>query len=70
MHAKNPQSPLLTGLAPSRPPSTRLRSWALGLQARVGHNKATVALANKLVRIAWAMMSTGESFRTELYTKA
>ena len=29
-----------------------------------------VALANKLARIAWAMMSTGESFRTELYTKA
>jgi hypothetical protein len=27
------------------------------------------ALANKLARIAWAMMSTGESFRTELYTK-
>ena len=27
------------------------------------------ALANKLARIAWAMMSTGESFRKELYFK-
>ena len=33
----------------------RLRSWALALQARVGHNKATVALANKLARLAWAV---------------
>lgn len=33
----------------------RLRTWALALQARVGHNKATVALANKLARLAWAV---------------
>jgi hypothetical protein len=26
----------------------------------------TVALANKLARILWAMMKTGESFRTEM----
>lgn len=32
----------------------RLRTWALELQERRGHNKATVALANKLARIAWA----------------
>ena len=33
----------------------RLRSWALELQARSNHNKATCALANKLARIAWAV---------------
>ncbi len=38
----------------------RLRSWALALQARVGHNKAAVALANKMARLAWAV-STGQS---------
>jgi transposase len=32
----------------------RLRTWALNLQERRGHNKATVALANKLARIVWA----------------
>ena len=32
----------------------RLRTWAIDLQERRGHNKATVALANKLARIVWA----------------
>ena len=29
-----------------------------------------VALANKLARIVWAIMTTGEVFRTEMYAKA
>lgn len=33
---------------------TRLQQWALQLEQRVGHNKATVALANKMARILWA----------------
>lgn len=33
---------------------TALQSWAVQLEQRVGHNKATVALANKMVRILWA----------------
>ncbi len=32
----------------------RLRAWALKLHARSGHNRAAVALANKLARIVWA----------------
>lgn len=32
----------------------RLQAWACKLEARVGHNKATCALANKLARICWA----------------
>jgi transposase len=32
-----------------------LRRWALDIQSRRHHNKATVALANKLARIAWAV---------------
>lgn len=32
-----------------------LQAWALSLQRRRGHNRATVALANKLTRIAWAV---------------
>jgi transposase len=34
-----------------------LRRWALSVQARRGHNRATIALANKLARIAWAVWS-------------
>ncbi len=32
----------------------RLRAWAVATERRCGYNKATVALANKLARIAWA----------------
>jgi transposase len=35
-------------------PLDRLRAWALATAARRGHNKAAVALANKLARIVWA----------------
>jgi len=35
-------------------PLDRLQRWAVQLHDRVGHNKAAVALANKLARICWA----------------
>ena len=34
---------------------TSLQAWALELSARVGYNKATCAVANKLARICWAV---------------
>lgn len=37
----------------------RLRAWALALEKGRGHNKAAVALANKLARIAWAVWCRG-----------
>jgi transposase len=43
----------------------RLRSWALELQQRTNHNKATCALANKLARIAWAVWVKHERFRAQ-----
>ncbi|WP_435106914.1 IS110 family transposase [Arhodomonas sp. AD133] len=36
-------------------PLSQLQAWALALQQRAGHNKATCALANKLARICWAV---------------
>jgi transposase len=44
------------------PPPDRLRRWALQLERLRGHNKAAVALANKLARIAWAVWKHGTEF--------
>jgi len=41
--------------AKSRKTPDRLRSWALHLEQTRGHNKAAIALANKLARIVWAV---------------
>lgn len=47
-----------------------LRDWIVALLAKKPARLVTVALANKLARILWAMMKTGESFRTEMFAKA
>ena len=36
-------------------PLSRLHHWAVTLRDRRGHNKATIAVANKLGRLAWAV---------------
>ena len=41
--------------AKSRKSPDRLRSWALHLEQMRGHNKAAIALANKLARVVWAV---------------
>jgi transposase len=41
----------------------RLRTWALDREQRRGHNKAAVALANKLARIAWAVWTKGAPYQ-------
>jgi transposase len=43
----------------------RLRTWALDLQERRGHNKAAVALANKLARIVWATWRHDRDFSSK-----
>lgn len=35
---------------------TPLREWAIGVQVRTNHNKATCALANKLARVCFATL--------------
>ena len=44
-------------------PLPRLFQWAKTLQERRGHNKATVAVANKLGRIVWAVWTKETDFR-------
>ena len=34
---------------------TRLQQWAVAVAARRGHNKAAIAVANKLARVVWAV---------------
>jgi transposase len=43
----------------------RLRRWALDLQDRSCHNKAAVALANKLARIVWATWRHDRDFASK-----
>jgi len=42
--------------------SDRLSQWVTQLKARVGWQKAVVALANKNARILWAILTRGERF--------
>ena len=37
--------------------------WLVGLLGRRSNKIAAIALANKIARIAWAMMSRGEKFQ-------
>jgi transposase len=56
IHGARPaMAPLLAGATP-------LGAWLRGLVARVHKNAATVALANKLARIAWAVLRWGGPF--------
>jgi transposase len=41
---------------------TTLGRWAKNLLSRVHHNVAVVALANKLARICWAVLRSGQKF--------
>jgi len=43
-----------------------LKAWLEKLTARTHRNVAAVALANKLARMAWAVLATGEAYRAPL----
>lgn len=47
-------------IAPKTDPRSR---WLQALKARAGHNRATVALANKNARIVWAVFHSGQPYR-------
>jgi transposase len=48
----------------------RLRTWALDRERARGHNKAAVALANKLARIVWAVWRREQPFGDRRTTEA
>lgn len=47
-----------------------LADWIAALRARKPERLVAVALANKLARICWAIMTTGEVFRQETFARA
>jgi hypothetical protein len=51
----------LVKVSPGR--TGKLWSWVNGLRARRPFNVVVAALANKLARIVWAMLSRGEAYR-------
>jgi transposase len=50
--------------------ATPLAAWLRGLMTRMHKNAVVVALANKLARIAWAVLRHGEMFRFAVATAA
>jgi transposase len=47
-----------------------LAEWIAAVRARKPERVAAVALANKIARICWAILSTGEGFRREMFVRA
>ena len=46
-------------------PLTRLQRWSLEVQQRCGHNKAAIAMANKLARIVWVVWARDVEFSVD-----
>lgn len=46
--------------------SDKKNKWVADKKNRIGYNKASVAMANKNARIIWAIMATGECYRTSI----
>ena len=54
--------------AQSKTRPDRLQSWAVELEKRRGHNKAAVAVANKMARLVWAVSSRGIPYQSHYTT--
>ena len=52
--------------AAMRPGSKQMTDWLRALLQRKPRKLAAVALANKMTRVAWALMTSGESYRRPL----
>ncbi len=50
--------------------SPGLSAWLAQLSSRTHHNIVTVALANKLARMAWAVLAKGEPYRSHVAASA
>jgi transposase len=50
--------------AKSKANPDRFFRWALDVERRCGHNKAAVAVANKIARIVWSVWIFGKPFES------
>ena len=48
----------------SKSPPDKLRAWARKVHRSRGHNKAVIAVANKLARIVWAVSTRESEFQS------
>ena len=64
IHGARSALPILTASA------TPLGAWLRALVQRTHKNAAVVALANKLARIAWAVLRRGEAFNAGAHATA
>ena len=44
-------------------PKTKKQAWLISLLQRVGIKRACIALANKTIRTAWAILSSGQHYK-------
>ena len=51
-------------------PRTAKQKWLIDLVKRAGIKRACIALANKTVRTAWALLSSGESYQPVMLKEA
>jgi transposase len=49
-------------IAKSKAKPDKFSTWAVDIHGRRGHNKASIAVANKMARIVWAVWKHGNSF--------
>ena len=56
------RSTLQSALGRSPDQRSHLQHWIVALHARVGYHKTLVAIANKHVRIIWAILAKGEHY--------
>jgi transposase len=48
---------------PDKPRSSK-EQWLIALIKRIGEKRTCIALANKTVRTAWALLASGEKYKS------
>jgi transposase len=48
--------------AKSKSKTDKFSTWAVDIHRRRGHNKASIAVANKMARIVWAVWKHGKPY--------
>jgi len=61
---------VLVKLGPKQWERYGLRSWIEAAKKRLHHNVLAIALANKLARIAWAVLARGQAYQSMLTAHA